>query len=161
MTESLPKCELLVDSTLGQELEKGDCDVLTSVMGVRFLEPDEILAQEGDTDGTLFVLTEGKLAVLNNMDGVEHVVYTMKTGETAGTNCFIDRRPRKATVKAVGKATVYTLTPDKFESLLDTHPKLVYKVMRALFRLTHLHLMRMNLESQQLSNYIHRTGGRY
>jgi CRP-like cAMP-binding protein len=156
-----PKCEALVDSTLGQELEKGDCDILTTVMGVRHLEDDEKLVTEGDKDNTLFILTEGKLAVIGNIEGNEMVVYTMKTGETAGTRAFIDRAPRRATLRAVGKATVYTLKPDAFESLLENHPRIVYKVMRALFRLTHSNLMRMNLESQQLSNYINKTGGRY
>jgi len=156
-----PKCEALVDSTLGQELEKGDCDILTTVMGVRHLKDDETLVVEGDDDNTLFILTEGKLAVIGNIEGNEVVVYTMKTGETAGTRAFIDRAPRRATLRASGAATVYTLEPDAFESLLEAHPRIVYKVMRALFRLTHSNLMRMNLESQQLSNYINETGGRY
>lgn len=156
-----PKCELLVDSTLGQELEKSDCDVLTTVMGVHQLKDGETLITEGENDSTLFVLIEGKLAVISNIENEEQVVYTMKTGECAGTRAFIDRAPRKATLRAIGNTTVYTMEPEKFESLLDTHPRIVYKVMRALFRLTHSNLMRMNVESQQLSNYIHKTGGRY
>lgn len=156
-----PKCEALVDSTLGQELEKSDCDVLTTVMGVRQLDDGELLVTEGQEDSTLFILTEGRLAVISNADNEENVVYTMKTGEVAGTRAFIDRAPRKATLRAAGKATVYTMKPEAFESLLSEHPQIVYKVMRALFRLTHSNLMRMNVESQQLSNYIHKTGGRY
>lgn len=156
-----PKCESLVDSTLGQELEKSDCDVLTTVMGVSQLKDGETLITEGENNSTLFVLIEGKLAVISNIENEEQVVYTMKTGECAGTRAFIDRAPRKATLRAIGNTTVYTMEPGKFESLLDTHPRIVYKVMRALFRLTHSNLMRMNVESQQLSNYIHKTGGRY
>jgi len=60
-----------------------------------------------------------------------------------------------------GSTTVYTMTPKDFESLLETHPKIVYKVMRGLFRLTHTNLMRMNVETKELSNYIHKSGGRY
>ena len=65
------------------------------------------------------------------------------------------------TLRAVGAVTVYTLTPKDFESLLDDHPQLVFKVMRALFRVTHANLSRMNQESKQLSNYIHKSQGRY
>ena len=155
------KCEALVDSSLGQELEKGDCDILTTVMGVTKLTDGELLVSEGDAVSTLFILTEGRLEVVSNIDDEENIVYTMKTGECAGTRAFIDRSPRKATLRAVGATTVYTLEPEAFESLLDEHPEIVYKVMRALFRLTHSNLMRMNVESQQLSNYIHKTGGRY
>ena len=156
-----PRREALANSTLGQELEKSDCEILTTVMGVRQLNNDETLVTEGENDNALFVLIEGRLAVISNADIEEQVVYTMNTGECAGTRAFIDRTPRKATLRAIGDTTVYTMEPEKFESLLDSHPKIVYKVMRTLFRLTHSNLMRMNLESQQLSNYINKKGGRY
>jgi hypothetical protein len=53
------------------------------------------------------------------------------------------------------------MEPAAFETLLDKHPRIVYKVMRALFRITHANLMRMNLESQELANYISKSHGRY
>jgi CRP-like cAMP-binding protein len=65
------------------------------------------------------------------------------------------------TLTAVGDTVVYTLEPEDFESLLETHPRVVYKFMRGLFRLTHQNLTRMNEVTQQLSNYITKTGGRY
>lgn len=156
-----PQCEAIVDSSLGHELEKEECEVLTNVMGLRQLKDGEVLVNEGDDDNTLFILTAGKLAVKSRIDEKEVVVYTMKVGECAGTRAFVDLAPRKATLVAVGDSTVYTLQPIAFEGLLDTHPRVVYKVMRGLFRLTHMNLMRMNVESQELSNYIHKTGGRY
>ena len=156
-----PECEPIVDSSLGQELEKNECQILTTVMEVKHLKDGEILVKEGQDDNTLFVLTGGKLAVSSVIDGKDITVYNMKVGEVAGTRAFVDRAPRRATLKAVGDTTVYTLKPESFESLLDTHPRIVYKVMRGLFRITHMNLMRMNVETQQLSNYINKTGGRY
>ncbi|MDH3281859.1 MAG: Crp/Fnr family transcriptional regulator, partial [Gammaproteobacteria bacterium] len=41
------------------------------------------------------------------------------------------------------------------------HPRLVYKVMRAMFRTVHTNLMRKNFESEELSHYITKTHGRY
>ncbi len=58
-------------------------------------------------------------------------------------------------------SSVLTLEPDDFEALVDTHPRLVYKVMRAIFRITHTNLMRVNLERSELANYMLKTGGRY
>ena len=156
-----PECEPIVDSSLGQELEKDECQILSTVMGVRELKDGEILVKEGDEETTLFVLTSGKLSVSSNIENKNVVVYTMKVGEVAGTRAFVDRAPRRATLTAIGDTTVYTLNPEDFESLLETHPKIVYKVMRGLFRITHMNLMRMNVETQQLSNYINKTGGRY
>lgn len=154
-------CEPIVDSSLGQELEKNECQVLADVMRIRDLNDGENLVKEGDNDHTLFVLTRGKLAVKSKINNQDVTVYNMKVGECAGTRAFVDRAPRRASLTAVGNSTVYTLTPEDFESLLDTHPRIVYKVMRGLFRITHANLMRMNVETQQLSNYINKTGGRY
>ena len=155
------KCEAIVDSSLGQELEKDECQVLTTVMGVRTLTDGEVLVNEGDADNTLFILTRGKLVVSSKIDGEERAVYSMKVGECAGTRAFVDLAPRRATLRSEGDSTVYTLEPKDFEGLLEKHPRIVYKVMRGLFRLTHMNLMRMNVETQELSNYIHKSGGRY
>ena len=155
------KPHLVRNSTLGAELYEEEARTLAGIMGVRRLRDNELLISEGGAESTLFVLAEGKLAVISNTDDKEVVVYTMTEGECAGTRAFVDRTPRKATLRAVGDATVYTLTPDAFETLLDSHPRIVYKVMRALFRVTHTNLMRMNQESQELAKYITKTGGRY
>ncbi len=156
-----PDYKAVCTSTIGVELTEDECKVLAGIIGVRHLHDGELLVAEGQEDDTLFVLIEGKLAVTGNVSGKEMVVYSMTPGECAGTRAFVDRTPRKATLRASGDAVVYTMRPDAFESLLDEHPRIVYKVMRALFRITHSNLMRMNQESQELVNYVSKTGGRY
>ena len=150
------------NSSVGAELHEEEAKTLAAILGVRHLKDGELLVSEGAAEQTLFILATGKLAVINSTTGgKENQVYTMKEGECAGTRAFVDRAPRRATLRAIGNATVYTLTPESFESLVDDHPRLAYKVMRALFRVTHTNLMRMNQESQQLANYISKSQGRY
>lgn len=156
-----PDFEKIGASVLGGELTLKECEVLAGIMGVRRLKDGEQLVTESGTEHTLFVLIEGKLNVISETEGEPKHVYTMKVGEVAGTRAFVDRTPRKATLDAVGSSTVYTLEPDAFESLLDKHPRIVYKVMRSIFRITHSNLLRMNQETEQLTNYINKTHGRY
>lgn len=151
----------ICQSTLGQELDDSECQVLAGIMQQHSLKNGEYLVTEGDSNPTLFLLAAGKLTVISKIGNEEKNIYTMKQGECAGTRAFVDRAPRAATLKADGDAIVYSLEPDPFESLLNNHPHIVYKVMRALFRITHSNLMRMNQESEQLSNYINKTRGRY
>lgn len=154
--------KLVRNSTVGTELTEEKARLLAAKMGVHHLQDGEFLVQEGEADQTLFVLAAGKITVISkDTDGVEQTVYTMKEGECAGTRAFVEQSPRKATLRAVGATTVYTLTPKDFEALLDTHPRVAFKVMRALFRVTHANLSRMNQESEQLTNYITKTQGRY
>lgn len=147
--------------SLGRELTIDECKILGSVMGVKQLKDGELLSKEGDAASTLFILIDGKLDLYSDKDGNGSVIYTMQRGECAGTRAFIDRTTRKATLVANGDVTVYTLEPDAFESLIDGYPRIIYKVMCALFRNTHTNLIRMNREAQQLSNYINKTHGRY
>jgi CRP/FNR family cyclic AMP-dependent transcriptional regulator len=149
------------ESSLGQELEEDESQVLAGIMGVRSLHNGETLVSEGESDTTLYLLIDGELAVANTLGGEEIVAYVMKKGECAGTRAFVDGTGRKATLRAIGDTTVYMLTPEAFESLLNKHPRIVYKVMRALFRTVHSHLMRMNLQSEELAHYITKTHGRY
>jgi len=154
-------CESVIDSVLGQELEKDQCQILSGVMKVRQLTDGEYLVKEGEDDNHLFILTAGRLIVSSLSEGKDQDVYKMKVGECAGTRAFVDRAVRQASLRSDGSTTIYTLDPADFESLLSEHADVVYKVMRGLFRLTHKNLMRMNTETQELSNYINKTGGRY
>jgi len=153
--------ELMGKSSIGKELTNAECEILCSVMGVKKLKDGEMLSKEGDAAGTLFILIEGKLNLFGDKEGKGAVLYTMHKGECAGTRAFIDRTTRKATLVANGEAIVYTLEPVAFESLIDANPRIIYKVMCALFRNTHTNLIRMNQEAEQLSNYINKTQGRY
>ena len=156
-----PSFEKILASSLGNELTLREGQVLADIMSVHCLNDGERLVAEGEDNDSLFLLAEGKLNVISNINGQDVPVYAMQIGECAGTRAFVDRTPRKATLQAEGKATVYALAPDAFEALLEKEPHIVYQVMRALFRITHANLMRMNQETQQLSNYINKSHGRY
>jgi len=152
-------CNKVHSSSLGEELNEQEAEVIADIMGVRELKDKDKLVTQNDSIHTLFILIEGKLSVIAGND--EKIVYTMTEGECAGTRAFVDRKPRRATLRAEGDALVYTLDPNDFESLLVKYPIIVYKVMRALFRITHTNLLRMNQESQLLSNYISKSQGRF
>ncbi|MEE4639163.1 MAG: cyclic nucleotide-binding domain-containing protein [Wenzhouxiangella sp.] len=151
----------LKDSFLGEELDDADIEALRSVMTIKTLAKGDILAEEGSTDRHLYLLADGGLEVLTLQHGQPTHTYAMAPGEFAGTRAFVDGTARSASLKAQCASVVYCLEPEPFESLIATHPLLVYKIMRAIFRITHLNLMRMNREAQELANYVYKIGGRY
>ncbi len=153
--------EAMCASTIGKELTVEECRTLSSVMGIKKLKDKDVLSTEGDRSCTLYILIDGKLELYSDKEGKDTVIYTMTKGECAGTRAFIDRTTRKASLIASGDTIVYTMEPDAFETLIDANPRIIYKVMRALFRNTHTNLIRMNQEAKQLSNYINKTQGRY
>lgn len=153
--------KLVRNSVLGSELTEEKAKVLSAKLGVRHLKDGELLVEDGGTDSTLFILASGVLAVtIKDVDG-KVKVYSMKEGECAGIRAFVDQTPRKGTLRAVGEATAYTLTPSDFELLLDSRPRLAFMVMRALFRVINSNLSLMNKENKALENYVTKSLGRY
>ncbi len=154
--------KIVRNSLLGSELTEEEAQQLAAQMSVQHFQNDEFLVKEGDMYRSLFMLADGQLTVTSlNMQGEEKRVYTMKIGDCAGTRAFVKNSPRRATLRAVGAATVYALTPENLQKLLDAHPRVAFKVMCALFRITHANLARMSQETEHLTNYITKMGGRY
>jgi len=56
---------------------------------------------------------------------------------------------------------VSSQAPADFEALVEDDPWLVYRVALALVRITHVNLMRMNREAEELTHYVMKTHGRY
>ncbi|EGV31150.1 putative transcriptional regulator, Crp/Fnr family [Thiorhodococcus drewsii AZ1] len=158
---ALNTIEAIKNSALGAELDPDECQVLADRMGTLSLAADETLVEEGDERHTLFLLAAGRLCVCRRVGTSEEIVHHMRPGECAGTRAFVDRSVRKAGLRAEIDSQVMTLEPVDFEALIDSHPRLVFKMMRAIFRITHSNLMRMNRESAEMRNYLLKTGGRY
>jgi CRP-like cAMP-binding protein len=154
--------ELLRKSAFGTELEGQDCEVLGQVAASRDLAEDEVLVREGEVDDSVHLIVSGKLAVTKSTGGGEETtLHVLQAGDLAGELGFIDGTSHSATVKALTRAQVVTLERGKFESLLSSHPRVVYDVMRAVVRRVHATLRRMNFQYVEMSNYITKTHGRY
>ena len=154
--------KIVRNSTLGADLTEENARILAEKMGVRHLRDGDILVKEGASDQTLFILAKGRVDFFcKDENGAEQTASMMREGECAGTRAFVEQKPRRGTLRAVGEATVYTLTPADFETVLDNHPRIAFMVMRALFRETHANLSRKNRESEEMAKYIHKTQGRF
>jgi CRP-like cAMP-binding protein len=153
--------EALRQAQICAELDDEERETLAARMGREHLEDRALLVREGEERRTLFILVKGQIDVSKSVGPHEETVYRMHPGEAAGTRAFLDGSPRKAALRAYGDTEVLTMEPDAFEALVESHPWLVYKIMRGIFRVTHGNLMRMNLESAELRNYMLRTGGLY
>ena len=93
--------------------------------------------------------------------GDETTLHVLHPGDLAGELGFIDGTAHSAGVRALTPAQVVTLERSKFESLIESHPKVLYDVMRVIIRRVHATLRRMNFQYVEMTNYITKTLGRY
>ena len=153
---------LILQSSLGSELSDIETAKLGSLMSLRELVDGEFLFDEGKADDSLYVLLKGKLEVMKRTgaDGMASLAI-LRDGDLAGELSFIDGQLHTVGLRALCDSQVLSLKREDFESLVDTHPQVVYKVMRAVARSAHRIVHRMNLESIELNNYIFKQHGRY
>jgi CRP-like cAMP-binding protein len=158
----LSKAELIKASPFGQEMTSQECEVLGGLIDLYDLKDGEILLREGQSDSNLYGVVSGTIAVARQ-DPQENwqVLHQLTPGAFVGELSFMDNQPRYASLRAIGATRVFALNRERLESLLDTHPRVVYKAMRAIIRVVHDIQRRLNLHLIELQNYIYKVHGKY
>jgi len=159
MTDRL---EALRHSRLAGELSNDQCRVLSELVTLRDLKDGDVLVTDGRVDNHLYVIVKGLLGVVKNAGRLEEVtLFTIGAGDFVDELSFIDGTEHYASVVARGDTRVLGLEREKLESLLTTHPDIVYKVMRAIIRAAHQIQRRLSMQSVELTNYIYKQHGKY
>lgn len=155
----------LRNSTLSEELRDSEIDLLASLITVRNFKAGENILAPGDTPmkDALLILGSGDVEATASTGGENMTLHLLQTGDLAGIIGFVGGNVMQisATVVAKTDSKVLVLERSRFESLLNTQPAIVYYVMRGIVRHTHGIVRRMNMQSVEMNNYIHRTHGRY
>ena len=148
----------------GGPYEKGQLWCTTMFEVYRKLGGDSRQAEvrEGARDNHLYVLVSGTLGVVRNCGNPDEVtLFTLSAGDLVGELSFIDGTEHYASLIARGDTQVFGLEREQLESLLATHPDIVYRVMRAIVRTAHQIQRRISMYSIELTNYIYKQHGRY
>jgi CRP-like cAMP-binding protein len=154
--------DALRSTKLAAELTDEQCRVLAALVTLRDLKQGEILVREGTVDNHLYVILGGTLGVIKNA-GTDHAVTvnTLSQGDFVGEMGFMDGTVLYASKVALGDTRVLGLEREKLESVLKSHPEIVYRVMRAIIRVVHQIQRRLSMQQVELSNYIYKQHGRY
>jgi CRP/FNR family cyclic AMP-dependent transcriptional regulator len=154
--------EGLSKSKLAAELDDAERRILAQAMTLRDLGHGEVLVQEGSADDHLYVVVNGVLGVVKGAGSEGEVTLNaIRPGDVVGELSFLDGATRYASLVALSDTRVLGLSRDALEGLLETRPKVVYHVMRAIVRVVHEIQRRMSMQTAELTNYLYKTHGRY
>ena len=156
--------DTLRTSTITEELSDAEVEILAGLFDVRDYKGGDVIVQPGDQQpDNLYILAHGDIEVKIQSSEGAATIHVLKPGDLAGMITFVGGAASQvsATLYAVGDTKVLSLERVKFETLINSHPMIVYRVMRGVARNMHGIVRRMNTESAELSNYIYRTHGRY
>lgn len=154
--------DALHSSPLAQDLSPEQLAVLAGVMHDEHLPAGAVLAREGSSDSRLYVIAEGQLAAVKGLGSSDETpLVTLQAGEFAHELGFLDGAQRYASLVAATGVRVLRLDRTELEGLIDSHPRLVYGVMRAILRAVHRIQARQSMQASELTHYITKTHGRY
>ncbi len=156
--------DTLRTSPVTEELSEAEVALLADLFEVQEYKAGDIIVQPNDEQpDNLYILASGEVEVKVASGAEETVIHVLKPGDLAGMITFAGGAAAQvtATLYAVGDTKVVSMARSRFETLINSHPMLVYRVMRGIIRNMHGIVRRVNIESAELSNYIYKTGGRY
>lgn len=154
--------DTLNTSTITEELSDDEVAILATLFEVREYTSGAFIVKQGDEHpDNLYILAHGDIEVKLKTGSEESIIHILKPGDLAGIINFVGGAQSSATLYAVGDTKVLCLERAKFETLINSHPMMVYKVMRGVVRNVHGIVRRVNSETAELSNYIYRSRGRY
>jgi len=156
--------DTLRTSTITEELSDAEVEIIKGLFEVQNYKAGEIIVKPGDKQhDNLYILAHGDIEVRIESSKAKSTIHVLKPGDLAGIITFVGGAASdiSATLCAVGKTQVLSMARAEFEKLINSHPMIVYKVMRGVVRNVHGIVRSVNRESAELSNYIYRTHGRY
>ena len=117
--------DCLYMSPLFEGLTEEECRKVLALGEGRTFEDDEIMIEEGAPGDALFVIKQGFARVeKRTIEGYEEMLSSLKDFECFGEMSLIDRGPRSASVRAMGKVTAMVFPQDELDELFDTHPRI-------------------------------------
>jgi CRP-like cAMP-binding protein len=125
----------LVATPFFSGLDAAERGEVVRIMEVKRLQNDEEIFHEGDPGDAWYVVFEGKVKVLKEMESGPSQVATLGPGACFGEMAIHDGMARSATVRADGPLTMFKFRRARFEQLLEEGSLGAYKLIAAMARL--------------------------
>ena len=133
--------EALTTVPFFSDLNEHDRELLGPLCGIRAGNEGDHLIFEGAPVEYIFCLLSGKVGVYKkDKEGKKVLIASLGKGFIFGEMSFLDQGPASATVRAGLPFQALTINQESLHRLLESQPKLGYKVLKAMARLTSLRL---------------------
>jgi hypothetical protein len=100
---------------------------------VEFAAGDYVF-REGDLGTEMFILHEGKVEILKEMQGEERQLAVLEKGDFFGEMAILEDLPRTASARALGECKLLQINGATFDQMLRGNPEIAVRMMRKLSR---------------------------
>ena len=125
LRQNIRQLELFTD------LLDDEIDILVKHAKIHSLDEDEVLFHEGD-DGDFFaIVIEGRIEISKRSENdVSVAIASLTKGATLGEMALIDNETRSASAIATEPSTLFVLSRQSFDTLVEQSPRCGVKLIR-------------------------------
>lgn len=110
-----------------QTMEEG---IMKSNTLGKVYQDGEVIFRKGDLGDSMFVIQEGMVEVVEELDGEEVCLAVKGPGEVIGEMAIFEHQARSATVRAFGQTRILTVDETTFLRYVHQDPSLAYQLLK-------------------------------
>lgn len=105
---------------------------VADILERRTLKGGDTIFREGEQGGSAYVVQAGEVQIVRNEGDQEQVLATIGVGGIFGEMALIDDKPRMATAKVKGGATIVTISKAMYQQKLKQSDPFIRALLRIL-----------------------------
>ena len=98
----------------------------------KIYQDTEVIVKQGDQGDCMFVIQEGLVEVVKEMDGGEVLLALRGAGEFFGEMAIFEREDRSATVRALGEVRVLTIDKKNLLRRIHEDPSMAFHLVQSM-----------------------------
>lgn len=111
-------------------LTPDEMKILETFVHIRRYKEGDYVVQEGQTEQSLFVITQGVVQVMKKLDGLNYKeLRTLQKGQFFGEISFLGMSERTASIVCVEECEACELTSEAFKAISEKHPAIALKIL--------------------------------
>ena len=146
---------------LFSNLSPSQLDSMGAHMAMRVVEKGEVILRQGDVADSIYIIVAGQVKVYMTDEQGTHrevIVNTLGAGDFFGEIPLFDQEPRSASVAALERTHVQTLSYQTFQKVIEQSPGIARKLMATMAaRLRHADRQIGTLALMNISSRVSRT----
>ena len=92
----------------------------------------EIITRQGDVGNVMYVIQEGSVDIVREVDDHETLLRVAREGEFLGEMSIFDHEVRSATLRAKGDVKVLTIDKKNFLKRIHEDPSLAFRIVQTM-----------------------------
>src|SRR2546423_2771920 len=90
----------------------------------------EVIFHQGDLGTDMFIIQEGEVHIIKNINGASHVLSKLEKGDFFGEMSVLESLPRTADAIAITDVRVVVINGARFDEMLRKNPEVAVRIIR-------------------------------